>query len=466
MRTREHRQHRPPSARAEAPALPFAPILAFLVVLAAFALSIVPLHAASFDVHAGDDLNIVVVTDEIMPGDDDRFHAAVAEATANGENALIVLASPGGALGAGMHMGLIIAESGLPTFVPEGEVCASACALAWLAGEPRMMTTASEIGFHQPYDEREGRMVPSIEANAVVGHYIATIGMGPQIVSFAVSAPPDRMAWLELAYAAEIGLDVTEVEASDAPIAAAPRDVAGLDRRVPPTDESASPTAYVPLPVMRALTPTEVASLELAGTTDGAAEAGLGLPLVTTLGTGEAGGVPLPWGLRVALGADVLAQPTLAQPTDDFAPEFDVMTDGEMIADLNDDIATEIVHDIAVATPVHLPASDMRNVESAVLDAVRRFGTGGADALRHGSAACWSDMRDLPTAARLQYCHVFDLVAADMVEQDAANDFAPFAVAVRLRTHRAMVADDAIPSDFADLWGAEASMVVAAMVDG
>ena len=423
-------------------------LLALSLVMALWVLA--PFHsgvarAANFDVHEGDDLNIIVVTDEIVAGDDEAFLDAVEHATGRGHPAMVVLASPGGALGAGMHMGLIIAETGLPTFVPDGEVCASACALAWLAGAPRMMTGASEIGFHQPYDERDGQMVPSIEANAVVGHYIATIGMGPQIVSFAVSAPPDQMGWLDLALAAEIGLEVTEVSSEVSPM---PRAVAGVDRRVAPTDGAFVGTAAVPVPVMRALTPVEVASIDLTGFVDATTDAaGAGLPLVTALRTDDA---PVPFGLRVHVAHG--AGPAFGHGDDPHeleGPAFDVMDGGE---------AEGAAYDDAYDAPLALGT-----VERAALDALHLYGSTGSDGLVEGSADCWRDMRAEPTVDRLRYCHALDLVAATLATPDATLDFSGFAIGVRVRTHRAMVKGDAIPADFETVWRDDAALVVAAM---
>ena len=391
-------------------------LAAWMTLLGAFAAP--ASEAAEFQTHRGADLNILVVTGEIMPQDDERFLAEVERATLDGEHALVVLASDGGALGAGMHMGLVIREAGLPTFVPEGERCASACALAWLAGEPRMTTARSEIGFHQPYDDSTGAMVASIEANAVVGHYIATIGMGPEIVSFAVSAPPDGMAWLTPAVAGSIGLDITEIAVERGGEA-----MAMLTERAPPIDETVAPSAFVPVPVTRPLTPVEVASLSLTGTVDGTTEtAGNGLPLVTAY---------------VPVGAP-----------DDMGGPFEPL--------LGDHPAEDEMTGLLDAAP------DLDNVEMAVMAAVRTYGAGGLDALASDSAACWRDMRSTPTARALQYCHVFDLVASAVIDPAQPGDFAEFAVGVRLRAHREMVRD-AVPSDYASAWRDEAGMVVAAM---
>jgi len=53
----------------------------------------------------------------------------------------VILASPGGALIAGLQIDKVIRLYHFTTFVSQGEYCASACALAWLAGEPLVMRT-------------------------------------------------------------------------------------------------------------------------------------------------------------------------------------------------------------------------------------------------------------------------------------------------------------------------------------
>ena len=398
--------------------------------------------AAEFETHFADDLNIIVVTGEILPDDDELFLAEVERATVNGRHALVALSSDGGALGAGMHMGLVIREAGLPTFVPEGERCASACALAWLAGEPRMTTAASEIGFHQPYDESSGAMVASIEANAVVGHYIATIGMGPEIVSFAVSAPPEGMAWLTVPVANGLGLDVVEIASEGNEV------MARLTDRTPPIDENANIAAETPLPVMRPLTPVEVASVSLTGTVDGTGEMATdGLPLVTAY-TPEAGMPDL------AAGVGGPFEPLLELPAD-LADDLSVAADGARLSGGS----------LLPAALAGLPSpagADIANVETAVMDALRAYGAGGTALLHDNSAACWRHMRDDPTVRGLQYCHVFDLVAAEVVDPAEPGEFADFSIGVRLRAHRELIADD-VPADYAAAWRGEAGMVVAAM---
>ena len=426
--------------------------------------------AASFEVHEGEELNVIIVTDEILPEDDRPFLAAVEKARSDGSDAIVVLASPGGALGAGMHMGLIIREAGLPTFVPEGEICASACALAWLAGAPRMMTSVSEIGFHQPYDELDGVMVASIEANAVVGHYIATIGMGPEIVSFAVAAPPDEMGWLDLTTAELIGLDVTEVSisgfakpvmtasATSPPLATVPDE----PLRSSPIDENVSAVAYAPLPIMRALTPGEVNSLHSSGFVDGEF---VGLseerPSSTRTPTALTSFAPV----EEDQTHDIFAPLLLGSDDADKAVHWGAQTPEAARADEQSPFAPMQVGLVErgafLPSPVRLGSGDRlhpTHVEQAVFEAEHTFYSNGASRLANASASCWRDMRSGPTVQGLETCHAFDLAAADLV--DDHPDFAPLIVQTRLRLHR-----DMLPVAVAgEVDGSERSAKVAALV--
>ncbi len=60
------------------------------------------------------------------------------------------LESDGGNLDAGIEIGRAIWFREAATVVEEG-TCASACALAWLAGRPRYMAPKARIGFHAPW---------------------------------------------------------------------------------------------------------------------------------------------------------------------------------------------------------------------------------------------------------------------------------------------------------------------------
>ncbi len=98
-------------------------------------------------------LNAVLATGEILPGDADRLTAYI-NALPEKPNTAIYFASPGGDLYEGMQLGRLFRNVRIKTVVEGGEMCASACALAFLGGRAptgeRWMssTTTSQLGFH------------------------------------------------------------------------------------------------------------------------------------------------------------------------------------------------------------------------------------------------------------------------------------------------------------------------------
>tara|TARA_B100000767_G_C19633239_1_gene479228 strand:+ start:211 stop:930 length:720 start_codon:yes stop_codon:yes gene_type:complete len=63
----------------------------------------------------------------------------------------IYLNSGGGYLEDGFKLGEIFREYGVRTKIPQGSVCYSSCATAFLGGIKRHMDKGSKIGFHAPY---------------------------------------------------------------------------------------------------------------------------------------------------------------------------------------------------------------------------------------------------------------------------------------------------------------------------
>jgi hypothetical protein len=85
----------------------------------------------------------------IDAGDDEKFIAAADEAMAelSGEatRPTVKFDSGGGHVGAGLLIGLAIRERDLPTFIPEGKMCASACTFAFIGGTDRRILGSFEI---------------------------------------------------------------------------------------------------------------------------------------------------------------------------------------------------------------------------------------------------------------------------------------------------------------------------------
>lgn len=169
------------------------------------ALLAVPARSAEIKVFrdSGTQVQIVTVVGELALNDGEAFAAA----TARVRNGAVLFDSPGGSVIAGLQIGQLIRLRHYATFSSDAWLCASACAIAWLAGVPRMMQPDSHIGFHAAFNS--DTYTESGAANALVGAYFNKLGLGFEAVAFATSAGPDEIAWLTPARARELGIPVT-----------------------------------------------------------------------------------------------------------------------------------------------------------------------------------------------------------------------------------------------------------------
>jgi hypothetical protein len=122
------------------------------------------------------------------------------------EKAIVVLDSQGGAVKAGLEIGRAIRLRGFATAVPPDALCASACALTWLAGSPRFLDTSSKLGFHAAYRVVDGKAAESGVGNALVGAYLNQIGMPEAAIVYVTSAPPEGIDWLTPQKAERVGI--------------------------------------------------------------------------------------------------------------------------------------------------------------------------------------------------------------------------------------------------------------------
>lgn len=185
--------------------------LAFLVVLAG-AIS-APAHecrASEIEVISVDKTGLALIglSGELLADDGEKF-AAIARRF---RRAVIIMDSPGGRLIAGLQIGKIIQLRHYATFSPEGGQCASACALAWLAGAPRFVQPASRIGFHAAFDA-ETREQTGV-GNALIGAFLNQLGLSTAAIVFIESPRPDDIAWLSTADARQLGIEVSMLPAS------------------------------------------------------------------------------------------------------------------------------------------------------------------------------------------------------------------------------------------------------------
>jgi hypothetical protein len=149
------------------------------------------------------ELSIIAVVGELDVSDGEKF----ANVASQFPHAVVAFNSPGGALIAGLQIGKVIRLHHFPTIVSNGFACASACAVAWLAGTPMLMQQGSRIGFHAAFNEQAGIKVGSNVGNALVGAYMSEMGLSYAAIGELEEAAPDDIKWLTIEDAHRLGLD-------------------------------------------------------------------------------------------------------------------------------------------------------------------------------------------------------------------------------------------------------------------
>jgi hypothetical protein len=176
-------------------------------VLAAFLLaSALPSHAAQLVVYDGKpELPVIGINGAIEEADVDRFQGL--SSTRN--NALVFLRSGGGKMAPALRIGEMIKAKGYNTVVKD--YCVSACALIWLAGSKRFMTSSAHIGLHQAYNttgQADGM------GNAILGSYLTRLGLSYSAIAYATQAGPADVRWLTVDDAKRVGIPVIILDAN------------------------------------------------------------------------------------------------------------------------------------------------------------------------------------------------------------------------------------------------------------
>lgn len=184
-------------------------------------------HAATITHEKLDDTTeIILIEGDIVVGDLERFR----QISLRYPEGLVVLNSNGGLIHPAIEIGKIIKIAGYSTAVRESDVCASACALIWMAGSERIASFAGNIGFHASYRSENGRLIKSGAANALIGNYLTLLGASARTVVFATTAPPDKVLWLTAANKEVSGIDFENFDQPPAPI-----NIALAPQRITPT---------------------------------------------------------------------------------------------------------------------------------------------------------------------------------------------------------------------------------------
>jgi hypothetical protein len=151
---------------------------------------------------------IVAVEGDLVSGDEIQFRTQVGRLT----KGIVAFDSDGGNLLAGITIGKTIRLKSFSTAVLDGKRCASACALAWLGGSRRFMSSTAHIGFHAAYITKDGLPSETGAGNALVGSYLTQIGLSEEAVFYITKAAPTEMTLLTLRDAEKIGIEVSPFE--------------------------------------------------------------------------------------------------------------------------------------------------------------------------------------------------------------------------------------------------------------
>lgn len=200
--------------------------------------------AATID-HAplGEGIELIGIQGPIVTGDDEKFSRLAVQY----KKALVAFDSDGGQLLPALEIGKEIHIRGYSTIVGNGKSCASACALMWIAGTTRWISSSGQVGFHASYFEANGRKVESGVANALVGRYLTQLDLPESSVIYATSAGPDSIQWLRAADhgKSSISFDVFETKSTGSSNTASSSGPTAEARNAAPTIQvvEAPPTA-------------------------------------------------------------------------------------------------------------------------------------------------------------------------------------------------------------------------------
>jgi hypothetical protein len=164
-------------------------------------------HAAKIVESKGETDSVLIrVSGELVAGDENKF-VQIAGAS---DRATVIFQGPGGNLVAGIAIGKIIRFKHFDTLVPNGNVCASACALAWLGGASRLIGATGRIGFHAPYLRAPGGgiLAASPAGQNFVKQYLNELGLSTQAIVYITETPPQKLKWLGFLEARTVGIEV------------------------------------------------------------------------------------------------------------------------------------------------------------------------------------------------------------------------------------------------------------------
>ncbi len=152
---------------------------------------------------------VITLSGEIQPGDAAQIVTAIQAANAAGRLVSgIRLSSPGGNLVEGVKIADTIRYAKVATVVVNGATCASACFVAFAAGNEKYASYGAAVGVHGASangQETEG----SRAATVAMAKVVKELGVPPGIIGQMVVTPPGEMVWLQPADLQAMGVTMT-----------------------------------------------------------------------------------------------------------------------------------------------------------------------------------------------------------------------------------------------------------------
>jgi hypothetical protein len=130
---------------------------------------------------------VITISGELEKGDADKFRTAIS----GFDHLLVELNGPGGLLEEDLIIGREIRARHFATGVAPDWRCWSACAIAWLAGTPRIAARSATILFHHPWND-EGTPDLDAAASAVAGAYLGSLGLSESAIFFMTEKGKDE----------------------------------------------------------------------------------------------------------------------------------------------------------------------------------------------------------------------------------------------------------------------------------
>jgi hypothetical protein len=140
---------------------------------------------------------VVSIAGAIAEGDADALRSVVKSANESGRLVSgIRLNSPGGSLAEGVRLAEIIRFGKIATVVANGATCASACFVAFAAGDPKYVSYSASVGIHGASDANGHETVEAGAATVSMARIVKDLGVPTPIIGKMVVTPPDQIVWL------------------------------------------------------------------------------------------------------------------------------------------------------------------------------------------------------------------------------------------------------------------------------